>query len=72
LTAVGNGKKVAARLTGKAEGKGRLYRELTKKAKELQDASPEHEAAEKEKTVIFNWFLAAPDSDVVEVRVIRE
>lgn len=71
LTAEKNGRQAGARLTDMAEEKGNLSRELSKKARGLPVGSPERKQVEKEIEAIWAWFRAAPDADVVLVRLVK-
>jgi len=51
--------------------KGAVYREMKKKVHALPEGSKERQATEKEMAVIVVWFQAAPDAEVVSVRVVR-
>ncbi|MHB8843341.1 MAG: formylmethanofuran dehydrogenase subunit E family protein [Nitrospirota bacterium] len=70
LTAEKNGRQVEARLTKRAEEKGALSRELSKKARELLVGSPERQRLEAEVEAIFSWFRTAPDQAIVVIQVV--
>lgn len=71
LTAEKNWRQVEARLTKGAEEKGKKYREVRAKASGLAVGSPERQRLEKSMEELVHWFKAAPDAEVVQVRVVR-
>lgn len=71
LTAEKNGRQVEARLSARAEEKGKKYRDLKAKATALSAASPERQRLEKGIEDLLEWFRTAPDVEVVHVRVVR-
>ena len=72
LTDVGNGKQVEARLTKEAMNRGKKFRELSDKARSIDDGSSERSAIQKEIDAVLEWFRTAPDSEVVTVKVLKE
>lgn len=70
LTDTKSGKKVEARLTEEAMGKGQGFRELSAKSRTLAAGSPEQSAVKKEIDDILNWYRTAPDEKVVAVTIL--
>lgn len=68
LTAAGNGKRVEARLTAKAEEMGLRSRDLGKQARALPEGSAERGRLEREIEGIHDWLRTAPTGEVVTVR----
>lgn len=71
LTAEKNARQVEARLTRGAEEKAKRYREVRSKASGFAVGSPERQRLEKSMEELVYWFKAAPDAEVVQVRVVR-
>ena len=72
LTDEKSGHQVEARLTEQAMEQGMTSRELLKKARALPAGSPKRKELEEEVEAIFTWFRTAPESEVVDVKIIRE
>jgi formylmethanofuran dehydrogenase subunit E len=68
LTDVETGKQVEARLTQEAMNRGKTFRELSSKARTMDDGSPEQSSIQKEADAVLDWFRTAPDSEVVTVK----
>ena len=71
LSAETNARQVEARLTRNAEEKGKMFRDLRSKARELPAGSPMRQRLERSAEDVLYWFRTAPDADVVQVRVVK-
>jgi len=72
LTDEKSGHQVEARLKEQAMERGMTSRELLRKARGLRDGSPERQELEQIVEAIFTWFRIAPESEVVDVKIIRK
>ena len=71
LTDSTSGKQVETRLTEKAMTKGKSFRDLSEKSRDLAAGSPERLSLEKEIEAVLDWFRTAPDNEVVTIKVIK-
>lgn len=66
-----NARQVEARLTKPAEENGKNFRDLSSKARDFPQGSPQRQRLEKEAEELLTWFRTAPEAAVVQVRVLR-
>ena len=66
-----SGKKVEARLTKQAMEKGQMFREISSRLRSLDPDAKDAIELKKEKESVLDWLKTAPDSNVVDVRIIE-
>ncbi len=69
LTDKKSGRKVEARLTHKAEEKGKSYRNLSRKIRSLPGESAQRNEIAQEIEALLDWFRTAPQEEVVKVTI---
>lgn len=69
LSAEKNTRQVEARLTKAAEERGKRFRELKNRERDLPAGSAQRQKLSKEVEDLLNWFKTAPDAEVVQLQL---